>query len=100
MLKLPAILASIAASLITASVMAPLPAHAQASVDTAPAGFANYVQQLAARARTQGVSQSTITAMTAGLTYDPRVMPCSLALPHAGEVEEAALPSRATSWRK
>jgi membrane-bound lytic murein transglycosylase B len=74
MLKLPTILASIAASLITASVMAPPPAHAQASVDTAPAGFANYVQQLAARARTQGVSQSTITAMTTGLTYDPRVI--------------------------
>lgn len=36
--------------------------------------FAGYVQLLAARARDEGVSEATITRMTAGLTYNARVV--------------------------
>lgn len=38
------------------------------------AGFAGYVQLLAARARGEGVSEATIQAMTAGLSFNPRVV--------------------------
>lgn len=38
------------------------------------AGFAAYVQLLAARARAEGVRESTIERMTAGLTLNPRVI--------------------------
>ena len=56
----------------------PMPA-AQAQVDTrasasAEAGFAGYLQLLAARARADGVSEATIARMTSGLTFNPRVI--------------------------
>ncbi len=38
------------------------------------AGFQGYLQLLAARARTEGVSESTIARMTGDLTYNPRVV--------------------------
>ena len=37
-------------------------------------GFYSYLQYLSARARGEGVSERTIAAMTAGLTYNPRVI--------------------------
>ena len=37
-------------------------------------GFSSYLQLLAARARGEGVRESTIAAMTAGLTYNPNVI--------------------------
>jgi membrane-bound lytic murein transglycosylase B len=37
-------------------------------------GFDGYVQLLAARARAEGVRESTIASMTSGLTYNPRVV--------------------------
>lgn len=37
-------------------------------------GFAGYMQLLSARARGEGVRESTISAMTAGLSYNPRVI--------------------------
>ena len=38
------------------------------------AGFQAYLQQLAARARSEGVSERSVAVMTAGLTYNPRVI--------------------------
>ena len=37
-------------------------------------GFQGYLQLLAARARSEGVSEATIQRMTEGLTYNPRVV--------------------------
>lgn len=37
-------------------------------------GFASYMQLLSARARGEGVREATISAMTAGLSYNPRVI--------------------------
>ena len=37
-------------------------------------GFSNYMQLLSARARGEGVSESTISAMTAGLSFNSRVI--------------------------
>ena len=37
-------------------------------------GFQAYLRQLAARARGEGVSDRAIAVMTAGLTYNPRVI--------------------------
>ena len=47
------------------------PAMAQSSEEV---GFQGYLQLLAARARSEGVSEATITRMTAGLTFNPRVI--------------------------
>jgi len=41
---------------------------------TPSTSFASYLQLLSARARGEGVSERTISAMTAGLTYNPRVI--------------------------
>ena len=50
----------------------PVPAGmAQSAQDQ---GFQSYLQLLAARARADGVSESTIQRVTAGLTYNPRVI--------------------------
>lgn len=44
-------------------------------------GFDGYLQLLAARARSEGVSEATIAAMTSGLTYNPRVVALDRAQP-------------------
>jgi lytic murein transglycosylase len=49
----------------------PAGVEAQANV---PTSFEGYVQYLAARARAEGVRESTIAAMTGGLTFNPRVI--------------------------
>ena len=46
-------------------------------------GFQGYLQLLAARARAEGVSESTIMRMTSGLTYNPRVIALDRAQPGA-----------------
>src|SRR6478752_1229297 len=71
-LALPALLGlSVALSGADAQeVVQPLPA-----VSTETEGsFTAYVRQLSAEARSQGVSESTISAMTAGLTPNSRVI--------------------------
>ena len=45
------------------------------------AGFAGYLQLVGARARAEGVSQATIESITAGLTYNPRVVALDRAQP-------------------
>ena len=54
-------------------VVQPLPA-AGAAQDASSSSFTAYVQQLAAQARAQGVSEATIASMTAGLTPNQRVI--------------------------
>ncbi|MFA7604405.1 MAG: lytic murein transglycosylase [Novosphingobium sp.] len=56
------------------------PAAAQAGEE---AGFQGYLQLLAARARAEGVSDATIRRMTAGLTFNPRVIALDRAQPGA-----------------
>ncbi len=55
----------------TVAVVQPLP---QVGAQAEDAGFAGYLQLLSARARSEGVSEATIRAMTAGLTYNSRVV--------------------------
>ncbi len=69
---LPAVLALAAFS------AAPAPVAAQVDQE---AGFQGYLQMLAARARGEGVSERTIAAVTAGLTYNPRVIALDRAQP-------------------
>ena len=57
-------------------VVQPLPASADAD-----GSFTAYVRQLAAEARSQGVSDGTISAMTAGLTPNSRVIALDRAQP-------------------
>jgi lytic murein transglycosylase len=45
------------------------------------AGFPAYLQQLAAQARAEGVRETTIERITAGLTYNPRVVALDRAQP-------------------
>ena len=56
------------------------PVPAESGQDT---GFAAYLRVLSARARVAGVSESTIARMTAGLTYNPRVIALDRAQPGA-----------------
>jgi membrane-bound lytic murein transglycosylase B len=58
---------------LVASALALGPATAPAGAQQG-SGFASYLQYLSARARGEGVSERTIAAMTAGLTYNPRVI--------------------------
>jgi membrane-bound lytic murein transglycosylase B len=51
------------------AIIQPLPAQS-----TSDAGFQGYLQLLSARARTEGVSEATISQMTAGLTENPKVI--------------------------
>ncbi len=60
---------------------APVPQLSAQAVQMA--SFAGYIQLLAARARSEGVSEQTITAMTSGLTYNPRVIELDRAQPGA-----------------
>ena len=60
----------------------PLPtAQAQVSEE---AGFQGYLQQVSARARREGVSESTIQRMTQGLTVNRRVIELDRAQPGSG----------------
>ncbi len=56
---------------VSVPVVQPLPVGGSEAED---AGFAGYVQLLGAKARGEGVSEVTVRAMTAGLTYNPRVV--------------------------
>ncbi|MDE2406164.1 MAG: lytic murein transglycosylase [Sphingomonadales bacterium] len=60
------------------------------------AGFAGYVQLLAARARAEGVSEGTIARMTAGLTPNPRV----IALDRAQPESNSAAPPPFDAYRR
>jgi membrane-bound lytic murein transglycosylase B len=51
--------------------------------DGSESGFAGFVQLLAARARSEGVSESTIARMTDGLSFNPRVIALDQAQPGA-----------------
>jgi len=44
------------------------------SGDSESGGFSSYLQLLSARARGEGVSERTISTMTSGLTFNPRVI--------------------------
>ena len=57
------------------------PAGAQADPVDHEAGFQAYLQFLSARARADGVSEGAIQRMTAGLTYNPRVIALDRAQP-------------------
>ncbi|OYW49843.1 MAG: lytic transglycosylase [Novosphingobium sp. 28-62-57] len=50
-------------------------------VDTQERGFQGYLQLLAARGRAEGVREATISAMTQGLTLNPRVIQLDRAQP-------------------
>lgn len=68
------------------AVLTPPPGAAQAQVQPqAPLseeeGFQGYLQLLAARARSEGVSEAAITRMTAGLTFNSRVIALDRAQP-------------------
>ncbi|MBO9604038.1 MAG: lytic murein transglycosylase [Novosphingobium sp.] len=62
-------LCTLSADAAAQEVVQPLPPAAAAD-----AGFDSYVAQLAAQARAQGVSAATVSAMTAGLTPNSRVI--------------------------
>lgn len=57
---------------VTTTLLSPPVTVAQAQ--SGEAGFQAYLQQLGARARSQGVSAATVARMTAGLTENPRVV--------------------------
>lgn len=59
--------------LIAAFSVPQVPAGAQAEVGQ-DQGFQGYLQLLAAKARSEGVSEATISRMTSGLTVNPRVI--------------------------
>ncbi len=62
---------------------APIPsAQAQIELDEQQ-GFLGYLQLLGARARSEGVSEATIAAMTSGLTLNPRVIALDQSQPGA-----------------
>lgn len=63
------------------SILLSAPALAQSSEE---AGFQAYLQQLAARARAEGVTQATINRILPGLTFNPRVIALDRAQPGSG----------------
>lgn len=69
-----------------------VPAHAQSGSE---AGFQGYLQLLAARARGEGVSEATITRMTSGLTFNPRVIQLDRSQPGSGPTPPPFAPYRA-----
>jgi membrane-bound lytic murein transglycosylase B len=62
------------------------------------AGFEAYLQQVAARARAQGVSDRAIQTVMAGLTYNPRVISLDRAQP-GGSPSSTATPPDFTPYR-
>jgi len=74
------------------------PALAQGAGEEA--GFQAYVAQLAARARAEGVSEGTIARMTAGLSYNPRVIALDRSQPGSGAgANPAAAPDFSPYYR-
>src|SRR5690606_10232522 len=61
----------LAAVLMSSALLAPASPALRAQPMT---GFEGYLQQVAARARSEGVSEATISQVTAGLTENPRVV--------------------------
>ena len=74
--------------------------QAQDNLATVPqeAGFETYLQQVAARARAQGVSDRAIQTVMAGLTYNPRVIALDRAQP-GGSANSIATPPDFTPYR-
>ncbi len=68
-----------------------MPMPPLAAQTTPEGGFQDYLQTLAARARSEGVSERTITAMTTGLTFNPRVIALDRAQPGAIPGSQPAL---------
>ena len=69
---------------LLAPVVQSLPAPVQLAVQATPdenPGFQGYLQLLSARARSEGVREATIAAMTSGLTFNPRVIALDRAQP-------------------
>jgi lytic murein transglycosylase len=62
------------------------------------AGFQAYLQQVAARARAQGVSDRAIQTVMAGLTYNPRVVSLDRSQP-GGSANSNATPPDFTPYR-
>jgi membrane-bound lytic murein transglycosylase B len=69
----------LAAPLLAAALFPPM-TQAQGQVSE-ESGFQGYLQLLAARARSEGVSESTIARMTEGLTFNPRIIALDRAQP-------------------
>ncbi|MBC2666459.1 lytic murein transglycosylase [Novosphingobium flavum] len=57
------------------------------------AGFEGYLQLLAARARSEGVRETTIQQMTAGLTFNPKVIALDRSQPGAANGPAAGSPA-------
>jgi membrane-bound lytic murein transglycosylase B len=64
--------------------LAALPASAGLAQDADEAGFQGYLQVLAAKARGAGVSEATIARMSAGLTFNPKVIALDRSQPGGG----------------
>jgi len=71
------------AAIALLAVTAAAPSQAQSDED---AGFAAYLQSVSAKARVQGVRESTIQAMTAGLTPNQRVVALDRSQPGSSSV--------------
>ncbi|MDE2412300.1 MAG: lytic murein transglycosylase [Sphingomonadales bacterium] len=72
---------SLPAIVVLAAFSAPVrQAQAQVEMDEQQS-FLGYLQLLAARARSEGVSEATISQMTSGLTFNPRVIALDQAQP-------------------
>ena len=75
-------------------------APASATTPAGDAGFQGFVQLLAARAWGEGVSEATITRMTGGLNYNPRVIALDRSQPGSGSgANPAAAPDFAPYYR-
>jgi len=68
-------------ALASCAMMLPGSASAQGDEET---GFQGYLQLLAARARAEGVRESTISSVTSGLTFNPRVISLDRGQPGGG----------------
>ncbi|MCK9542680.1 MAG: lytic murein transglycosylase [Novosphingobium sp.] len=87
--------ALLAAGIVAAAAVIPpdAPVRAQTSEE---AGFQGYLQLLAARARAEGVSEATITRMTSGLTFNPRVVQLDRSQPGSSATPPPFAPYRRT----
>ena len=63
---------------------APAPSGQEATDGATQTRFQGFLQLLCARARGEGVSEATIQQMTAGLTYNPRVIALDRSQPGSG----------------
>jgi lytic murein transglycosylase len=67
-------------------------AQAASAADDTAASFQGYLQYVAAKARGQGISQQAIDSITAGLTYNPRVVALDRAQPGSSGAPTAFMP--------